>query len=263
MKDGEAILETKGITKRFRGLVAVDRFDIGVRERTIHSLIGPNGAGKTTVFNVITGIYRPEEGQVLFEGQLLNGLKPHQILARGIARTFQNPRLFRNMTCLENVMAGAHAHGRAGMWSSIFRLPHQRREEREILERAEFWLEKVGLWRFRHELARNIPYGAQKLLELARALASKPKVLLLDEPTCGLNESEKETMMNFIGSLPQMGLTILLVEHNMNVVMGLSDLITVMNYGKKIAEGTPEEIYNNPVVIEAYLGRSEGYAVAS
>lgn len=257
----EPILETTGITKRFRGLVAVDRFDISVRERTIHSLIGPNGAGKTTVFNVITGLYRPEEGKVLFEGKLLNGLRPHEILARGIARTFQNPRLFRNLTCLENVMAGAHAHGRAGMWSAILRLPRHRREERMILERAETWLAKVGLWRFRNELARNIPYGAQKLLELARALASQPKVLLLDEPTCGLNETEKETMMGFIGSLPAQGITILLVEHNMNVVMGLSEVITVMNYGKKIAEGTPEEIYHNPVVIEAYLGR--GYAVAS
>lgn len=262
MRDG-IILETKGITKRFRGLVAVDRFDIAVRERTIHSLIGPNGAGKTTVFNVITGIYRPEEGKVLFEGQVLNGLKPHEILARGIARTFQNPRLFKNMTCLENVMAGQHAHGRAGLWSSILRLPHQRREERAIREQPEKWLERLNLWPFRHELARNIPYGCQKLLELARALAAKPKVLLLDEPTCGLNESEKEAMMQFIAELPKEGLTVLLVEHNMNVVMGLSDLITVMNYGKKIAEGTPEEIYNNPVVIEAYLGRGESHALAS
>ncbi len=257
------VLQTLSITKRFKGLVAVDRFDIAVRENTIHSLIGPNGAGKTTVFNVITGIYRPEEGQVLFQGQVLNGLKPHDILARGIARTFQNPRLFRNMTCLENVMAGQHAHGRSGLFSSVFRLPRQRWEERRICEIAEECLARVGLERFRHELARNIPYGAQKLLELARALAARPKVLLLDEPTCGLNESEKAQMMEFIGKLPKQGLTVLLVEHNMHVVMGLSDLITVMNYGKKIAQGTPEEIYNNPVVIEAYLGRSEGYAVAS
>lgn len=257
------LLQTLGITKRFKGLVAVDRFDIAVRENTIHSLIGPNGAGKTTVFNVITGIYRPEEGKVLFQGEVLNGLRPHDILARGIARTFQNPRLFRNMTCLENVMAGQHAHGRAGLFSSVFRPPGQRREERRIREVAEECLERVGLGRFRHELARNIPYGAQKLLELARALASRPKLLLLDEPTCGLNESEKAQMMEFIGELPKQGLTVLLVEHNMHVVMGLSDLITVMNYGKKIAEGTPEEIYNNPVVIEAYLGRSEGYALAS
>lgn len=251
------ILETQGITKRFRGLVAVDRFDIAVRERTIHSLIGPNGAGKTTVFNVITGIYRPEEGRVLFEGRVLNGLKPHEILALGIARTFQNPRLFKNMTCLENVMAGQHALGRAGFWSSVLRLPHQRREERAIRERAEEWLRRLNLWYFRHELAKNIPYGCQKLLELARALAAQPKVLLLDEPTCGLNETEKEAMMGFIAGLPKEGLTVLLVEHNMNVVMGLSEWITVMNYGKKIAEGTPEEVYNNPVVIEAYLGRGE------
>ncbi len=261
MKD-EIILETQGITKRFRGLVAVDRFDIAVRERTIHSLIGPNGAGKTTVFNVITGIYQPEEGKVLFQGRKLNGLKPHEILALGIARTFQNPRLFRNMTCLENVMAGGHAHGRAGFWASILGLPHQRWEERAIRERAEEWLRRLNLWHFRYELAKNIPYGCQKLLELARALAAQPKVLLLDEPTCGLNESEKEAMMGFIGDLPKQGFTVLLVEHNMNVVMGLSDLVTVMNYGKKIAEGTPAEIYNDPVVIEAYLGRGEERAVA-
>ncbi|MCS7240280.1 MAG: ABC transporter ATP-binding protein [Candidatus Bipolaricaulota bacterium] len=259
----DIVLETQGITKRFRGLVAVDRFDIAVRAFTIHSLIGPNGAGKTTVFNVITGIYRPEEGKVLFQGQVLNGLKPHEILARGIARTFQNPRLFKNMTCLENTMAGQHAHGRAGFWSSILRLPHQRREEKKIQEQAGEWLHRLGLWPFRHELARNIPYGCQKLLELARALAAQPKVLLLDEPTCGLNESEKATMMNFIEGLPKEGITVLLVEHNMNVVMGLSDLITVMNYGKKIAEGTPEEIYNNPVVVEAYLGRGESNVVKS
>jgi ABC-type branched-subunit amino acid transport system ATPase component len=262
MRD-EVLLETQGITKRFRGLVAVDKFDLAVRKGTIHSLIGPNGAGKTTVFNVITGIYRPEDGKVVFQGQMLNGLKPHEILARGIARTFQNPRLFKNMTCLENVMAGGHVHGRAGFWASILRLPHQRREERAIQARAEEWLRKLGLWYFRYELARNIPYGCQKLLELARALAAQPTVLLLDEPTCGLNESEKETMMNFIGSLPKEGITVLLVEHNMNVVMGLSDLITVMNYGRKIAEGTPEEVYNNPVVIEAYLGRGEEHAIAS
>ncbi len=256
------LLQTVGITKRFKGLVAVDHLDLAVREKTIHSIIGPNGAGKTTVFNVITGIYRPEEGQVRFQGEVLNGLKPHDILARGIARTFQNPRLFRNMTCLENVMAGQHAHGRAGLLASVFRLPRQRQEERRIREVAEECLARVGLDRFRHELARNIPYGAQKLLELARALASRPKLLLLDEPTCGLNESEKAQMMEFIGELPGQGLTVLLVEHNMHVVMGLSDLITVMSYGKKIAEGTPEEIYNNPVVIEAYLGRSEGHALA-
>lgn len=261
MKDA-IILETQGITKRFRGLVAVDRFDIAIRERTIHSLIGPNGAGKTTVFNVITGIYQPEEGKVLFRGRVLNGLKPHEILALGIARTFQNPRLFKNMTCLENVMAGQHARGRAGFWSSVLGLPRQRREERVIRERAEEWLRHLNLWQFRYELAKNIPYGCQKLLKLARALAAQPKVLLLDEPTCGLNESEKEAMMGFIEDLPKQGFTVLLVEHNMNVVMGLSDLLTVMNYGKKIAEGTPAEIYNDPVVIEAYLGRGEERAVA-
>jgi len=252
-----AVLEGLNLVKRFRHIRAVDGLTVRFRAGEVTGLLGPNGAGKTTVFNVITGIYRPEEGKVLFAGRVLNGLKPHEILALGIARTFQNPRLFRNMTCLENVMAGQHAHGRAGFWASLLRLPHQRREERAIRERAEEWLRKLNLWHFRHELARNIPYGCQKLLELARALAAQPKVLLLDEPTCGLNEAEKEAMMGFIEGLPKEGLTVLLVEHNMNVVMGLSDWITVMNYGKKIAEGTPEEVYNNPVVIEAYLGRGE------
>ncbi len=251
----EPILQTRGLTMSFGGLTAVSSFDLEVRRGEICSLIGPNGAGKTTVFNVVTGIYKPDRGHVVFAARDITGLAPHRITALGIARTFQNIRLFAGLTCLENVMAGRHCRARSGFLESLLGTPGQREEERRIRDAAERRLAGLGLAGYRDELARNVPYGAQKRLELARALATQPTLLVLDEPSSGLNPRETEDLMEAItGLVRDEALTVLLIEHDMNVVMGISDWVSVMDGGRGIAEGRPEEIYADRKVIEAYLG---------
>jgi branched-chain amino acid transport system ATP-binding protein len=253
-RDGDALLEVDHVTLRFGGVVALNDVSFSLRKGEIFGLIGPNGAGKTTCFNAMTGVYRPTSGSIRFNGKSIVGKKKHEITRGGIARTFQNVRLFPEMTALENVMVGADAHHKTSVLGALFRMPRHWREERTGRERSMELLRFVGIDRRAGEVSRNLAYGQQRRLEIARALATNPTLLCLDEPAAGFTPAEKEDLLQLIRRIRDTGVTVLLIEHDMRLVMGVTDRIVVLEFGRKIAEGTPHEVRDNEAVIAAYLG---------
>lgn len=255
-----SLLEISDLTKDFGGVRAVDNFSHSLEKGGLYAIIGPNGAGKTTIFNLITGIYKPTKGDISFNGEKITGQVTHQIAQMGIARTFQNIRLFSEFSVFDNVRTACHRYASYSVWEGLFPTPRRRREEKELADRSRRLLELVGLNDRANEISRNLPYGHQRRLEIARALAQQPALLLLDEPAAGMNPDETVELMAFIEEIHDtFDLTILLIEHHMEVVMGLADDIVVIDFGRTIARGTPEEIQSNPAVIEAYLGTEEVY----